>query len=162
MDHAKTALCALLCALPLVLAACAPATKDETPIYTETLPNTGVTLTLANCTLDSTDEVPYVPTRETGEEWVYYPALHTSQGQPLLTFTGATDDQIDIVYVEDIGELYVAYDRMDLQILVDYLRTDLPDGVQYRMDTVYNYRFDVTTEQGTDTFFLIESREGLE
>lgn len=157
----KIAACAVSAVLLSALGGCAPQT-DETPVYTETLPNTGVQLTLANCTLTSTDDAPYVPARDSADEWVYYHTLRTADGAPLITLSGVTDDEVEIVFIEDIGELFVAYDRTGLQPLVDYVQTDLPDGVQYRMDTVYNYQFTVTTGQGTDVFFLSESREGLQ
>ena len=48
------------------------------------------------------------------------------------------------------------------QLDLDYIVTELPDGsLQYRLDTVYNFEFVLTTQEGTDTMLVICHREGL-
>ena len=64
--------------------------------------------------------------------------------------------------MENIDYLYLYYDRMMPQIDLDYILTEVDGGLQYRLDTVYNFEFVVTTEAGTDTMIVICSREGLE
>ena len=137
----------IFCLLPLCLflAACAPAEVDTTPVWQQDLPVTGVQMELSNCTLLSEEPVAYTTDRNNGDDWTERPALQT-----------------ELRYVENIDYLYLYYDRMMPQIDLDYILTEVDGGLQYRLDTVYNFEFVVTTEAGTDTMIVICSREGLE
>ena len=64
--------------------------------------------------------------------------------------------------MENIDYLYLYYDKMMPQIDLDYILTELDGGgLQYRLDTVYNFEFVVTTEKGTDTMIVTCSRDDL-
>ena len=153
----------IFCLLPLCLflAACAPAEVDTTPVWQQDLPVTGVQMELSNCTLLSEEPVAYTTERNTGDDWTERPALQT-EGVPVVTLYGVEQDQVELRYVENIDYLYLYYDRMMPQIDLDYILTEVDGGLQYRLDTVYNFEFVVTTEAGTDTMIVICSREGLE
>ena len=47
-----------------------------------------------------------------------------ADGQPVVTFYGAEAQDIDLVYLEDIGDVYVDYDRVKPQIKLDYILTE--------------------------------------
>ena len=153
----------IFCLLPLCLflAACAPAEVDTTPVWQQDLPVTGVQMELSNCTLLSEEPVAYTTDRSNGDDWAERPALQT-EGVPVVTLYGVEPDQVELRYVENIDYLYLYYDRMMPQIDLDYILTEVDGGLQYRLDTVYNFEFVVTTEAGTDTMIVICSREGLE
>ncbi|WP_295425286.1 hypothetical protein [uncultured Subdoligranulum sp.] len=153
----------IFCLLPLCLflAACAPAEVDTTPVWQQDLPVTGVQMELSNCTLLSEEPVAYTTDRNKGDDWTERPALQT-EGVPVVTLYGVEPDQVELRYVENIDYLYLYYDRMMPQIDLDYILTEVDGGLQYRLDTVYNFEFVVTTEAGTDTMIVICSREGLE
>lgn len=153
----------IFCLLPLCLflAACAPAEVDTTPVWQQDLPVTGVQMELSNCTLLSEEPVAYTTDRNNGDDWMERPALQT-EGVPVVTLYGVEPDQVELRYVENIDYLYLYYDRMMPQIDLDYILTEVDGGLQYRLDTVYNFEFVVTTEAGTDTMIVICSREGLE
>ena len=153
----------IFCLLPLCLflAACAPAEVDTTPFWQQDLPVTGVQMELSNCTLLSEEPVAYTTARNNGDDWTERPALQT-EGVPVVTLYGVEPDQVELRYVENIDYLYLYYDRMMPQIDLDYILTEVDGGLQYRLDTVYNFEFVVTTEAGTDTMIVICSREGLE
>lgn len=149
-------------ALLLVLAGCGPAAVDTTPVWQQTLPQTGVQLVLSNCTLLSDEPVDYTTDRDSGDEWTERPALQT-EGVPVVTLYGVEPEQVELRYVENIDYLYLYYDKMMPQIDLDYILTEQDDGgLQYRLDTVYNFEFVITTGQGTDTMIVTCSREGLE
>lgn len=153
----------IFCLLPLCLflAACAPAEVDTTPVWQQDLPVTGVQMELSNCTLLSEEPVAYTTDRNNGDDWTERPALQT-EGVPVVTLYGVEQDQVELRYVENIDYLYLYYDRMMPQIDLDYILTEVDGGLQYRLDTVYNFEFVITTEAGTDTMIVICSREGLE
>lgn len=154
----------IFCLLPaaLLLAGCTAAAVDTTPVWQQVLPNTGVELVLSNCTLLSDEPVDYTTDRDSGDPWTLRPALQT-EGVPVVTLYGAGPDQVELRYVENIDHLYLYYDKMMPQVDLDYIVTEQPDGgLQYRLDTVYNFEFVVTTGQGTDTMIVTCRREGLE
>ena len=70
------------------------------------------------------------------------------RGQPVITFYGVTQDDIQLVFLENIDELYVDYDRTTPQEKIDYTVTEGDNNVSYYLETTYNYEFTVTTEQG--------------
>ena len=146
--------------LALLLAGCAQPV-DTTPVWQQTLPATGVEMELSNCTLLSEEPVPYVMSREEGEAWQERPALEV-EGVPVVTLRGVEAEDVELRFAENIAELYVYYDKMMPQFDLDYIQTELPDGsLQYRLDTVYNFEFVVTTPDGSDTILVICHREGL-
>ncbi len=152
---------ALLPAGLLALAGCASAPVDTTPVWQQTLPQTGVQMELSNCTLLSDEPVDYTTDRDSGDPWTERPALQT-EGVPVVTLYGVEPEQVELRYVENIDYLYLYYDKMMPQIDLDYILTELDGGgLQYRLDTVYNFEFVVTTEKGTDTMIVTCSRDDL-
>ena len=95
----------------MLLSGCAAA-PDLTPVWQRDLPASGVHIELANAALLSDADVYYAATRE--ELYVHnvsvLPAVK-ADGQPVVTFYGAAAQDIDLVYLEDIGDVYVDYDR---------------------------------------------------
>ena len=64
--------------------------------------------------------------------------------------------------MENIDTLYLYYDRVMPQQDLDYIKTEMADGgLQYRLDTVYNFEFVITTPDGTDTMIITCERDGL-
>ena len=139
-------------ALALVLAAMLrlPA-ADLTPVWQRDLPASGVHIELANAALLSDADVYYAATREElyAHNVSVLPAVK-ADGQPVVTFYGAAAQDIDLVYLEDIGDVYVDYDRVKPQIKLDYILTEGDGYVSYELDTAYNFEFTVTTETGED------------
>lgn len=147
---------ALLLSLAL-LAGCAR-TPDLTPVWQKTLPGSGAGATLANCTLLDETEVDYIYERS-DQDWKKRPALVTTPN-PVLTLTGVTEDQVELRFSEQIADLYLGYDRVTPQPKLDYIFTETEEGaLQYQLDTLYNYEFIITTEQGTDDFLVICRQE---
>lgn len=145
----------------LVLGGCTAGKVDTTPVWSEQLPETGVMMELSNCELLSADPVDYTMDRDSGDPWIQKPALQT-EGVPVVTLHGVSAEEVELRFVENIDTLYIYYDKMMPQIKLDYICTEQPDGsLQYRLDTVYNYEFVVTTQEGTDTMIVTCQRDGL-
>ena len=142
--------CFAALALAMLLPGCAAA-PDLTPVWQRDLPASGVHIELANAALLSDADVYYAATRE--ELYVHnvsvLPAVK-ADGQPVVTFYGAAAQDIDLVYLEDIGDVYVDYDRVKPQIKLDYILTEGDGYVSYELDTAYNFEFTVTTQTGED------------
>ncbi|EFB76725.1 hypothetical protein SUBVAR_05105 [Subdoligranulum variabile DSM 15176] len=153
-----------LCLAPLCLVAftgCSQAEVDTTPVWSQQLPQTGVRMELSNCELLGTEAVDYTLDRDSRDPWVKKPALQT-KGIPVVTLQGASQDEVELRFVENIDTLYLYYDKMMPQVDLDYIVTELDDGsLQYRLDTVYNFEFVVTTENGTDTMIVTCQRDGI-
>ena len=64
---------ALLPAGLLALVGCASAPVDTTPVWQQTLPQTGVQMELSNCTLLSDEPVDYTTDRDSGDPWTERP-----------------------------------------------------------------------------------------
>lgn len=148
--------------LSLLLAACsAPAADAADPVWQQQLPNSGVTMELSNCTLLSNDVVPYAEGRLDTEYWMDHEALAV-EGVPVITLRGVEAEQVELRFTEDIAGLYIYYDKVLPQPELDYVLTQEEDGtLQYRLDTVYNYDFIITTPEGSDSMMVICYREGL-
>lgn len=145
----------------LMLGGCASTQPDTTPVWQQTLPETGVQMELSNCTLLSSDPVYYTVNRDSTDPWVDKPALQT-EGVPVVTLRGAAAEDVELRFVENIDTLYVYYDKVMPQPELDYIMTELDDGsLQYRLDTVYNFEFVITTADGTDTMIVTCQRDGL-
>ena len=157
----------LHCAAPAVLlaallAGCA-AKVDTTPVWQTDLPETGIHMELSNAELLSDEPLFYATTREEAFVGnVSQIAAVQADGAPVVTFYGVTAEDIDLVYLEDIGDLYVDYDRVKPQIELDYIRTDSADSVSYKLDTAYNFAFTVNTEQGSDTILVVSRRSDIQ
>lgn len=153
-----------LCVLPLavvLLGGCAAVSADTTPVWEQTLPRTGVRMQLSNCELTGEDPVYYARERSEGDQWEERPALQT-EGVPVVTLYDVSADEVELRFVENIDTLYLYYDKVMPQQDLDYIVTELPEGgLQYRLDTVYNYEFVVTTPAGTDTMIVTCHRDGL-
>lgn len=150
--------------LPLCLVAlggCASTRVDTTPVWQQQLPETGVEMEVSNCTLLGEDPVYYALERSDSDEWIERPALQT-EGVPVVTLRGVEPEQVELRFVENIDTLYLYYDKVMPQQDLDYIVTEPEDGtLQYRLDTVYNYEFVVTTQNGTDTMIVTCQRDGL-
>lgn len=154
--------CALL-AVVLLTGCATQATENMTPVWQTDLPNTGVHMEVSNAELLSADPVYYAPTREDAfyGRMELIPAVQ-ADGAPTVTFYGVTADEVNLIYKESIGDLYVDYDLMLPQIKLDYVETETADGVSYRLDTAYNFEFTVTTQQGSDSYLVISHRSDIE
>lgn len=154
---------AFLAVLPLawLLGACgAPAAETE-PVWQQQLPNTGVYMELSHCTLLSEEPVSYALSREDALNLSEHPALQV-EGTPVITLRGVEKDQVELRFSENIADLYLYYDKVMPQRDLDFVLTQGEDGaLQYRLDTVYNYDFVVTTPEGADTMLVICYRDGL-
>ena len=84
-----------------------------------------------------------------------------AEGAPVVTFYGVTAEDISLVFLESIGELYVDYDRVKPQVELDYRLTQGDDSVSYRLDTAYNFEFTVKTQQGSDTLLVVSRRSDI-
>lgn len=150
--------------LPLclvVLGGCASTPVDTTPVWQQQLPETGVEMEVSNCTLLGEESVYYALERTNSDEWVERSALQT-EGVPVVTLRGVEPEQVELRFVENIDTLYLYYDKVMPQQDLDYIVTEPEDGtLQYRLDTVYNYEFVVTTQSGTDTMIVTCQRDGL-
>ena len=131
-------------------------------IWQRDLPASGVHIELANAALLSDADVYYAATRE--ELYVHnvsvLPAVK-ADGQPVVTFYGAAAQDIDLVYLEDIGDVYVDYDRVKPQIKLDYILTEGDGYVSYELDTAYNFEFTVTTQTGEDKILVVSERSDV-
>lgn len=145
----------------LILSSCAPTQEPDARVWEGELPQTGVRMTLGGCTLVSEDPVYYATDRLDVEYWTEKPALQT-EGVPVVTLYGAEPEEVELRFVENIDYLYLYYDKVMPQPELDYILTQGSDGsLRYRLDTVYNYEFVVTTEDGTDTMIVTCHRDGL-
>lgn len=148
-------------ALAMLLPGCAAA-PDLTPVWQRDLPASGVHIELSNAALLSDADVYYAATRE--ELYVHnvsvLPAVK-ADGQPVVTFYGAAAQDIDLVYLEDIGDVYVDYDRVKPQIKLDYILTEGDGYVSYELDTAYNFEFTVTTQAGKDKILVVSERSDV-
>ena len=153
--------CFAALALAMLLPGCATA-PDLTPVWQRDLPASGVHIELANAALLSDADVYYAATRE--ELYVHnvsvLPAVK-ADGQPVVTFYGAAAQDIDLVYLEDIGDVYVDYDRVKPQIRLDYILTEGDGYVSYELDTAYNFEFTVTTQTGEDKILVVSERSDV-
>ncbi len=151
-----------LCPRTLEVGEDPPAAPDLTPVWQRDLPASGVHIELANAALLSDADVYYAATRE--ELYVHnvsvLPAVK-ADGQPVVTFYGAAAQDIDLVYLEDIGDVYVDYDRVKPQIKLDYILTEGDGYVSYELDTAYNFEFTVTTQTGEDKILVVSERSDV-
>lgn len=146
----------------LLMTGCASQKIDTTPVWQETLPNTGVEMQLSNCILLNTYRQDYAESRENADQVIRREALDT-QGVPVITLYGVTEDQVELRFVENISYLYLYYDKMMPQQDLDYVLTKLDDGgLQYKLDTVYTFDFVITTPEGTDSMMVLCNRPGLD
>lgn len=153
-----TGLSAIL--LAIWLSACGASTVDTEPVWQQQLPNTGVYMELSNCTLLSDSDVNYTLDRDSNE-WTDHPALQ-AEGTPVVTLRGVEADQVELRFSENIADLYLYYDKVLPQLELDYVLVTKEDGsLQYRLDTVYNYEFVITTPDGSDHMLVICYRTGL-
>lgn len=153
-----------VCLVPLcltLLVGCGPAEVDTTPVWSQQLPETGVQMELSNCELLGTDAVDYTLDRDSSDPWTQKPALQT-KGIPVVTLRGISQEEVELRFVENIDTLYLYYDKVMPQEDLDYIVTELDDGsLQYRLDTVYNFEFVITTQEGTDTMIVTCQRDGI-
>ena len=153
--------CFAALALALLLPGCAAA-PDLTPVWQRDLPASGVHIELSNAALLSDADVYYAATREElyAHNVSVLPAVK-ADGQPVVTFYGDAAQDIDLVYLEDIGDVYVDYDRVKPQIELDYILTEGDGYVSYELDTAYNFEFTVTTQTGEDKILVVSERSDV-
>lgn len=157
----QRAVCLAVLPLACLLGACAAPAADADPVWQQELPNTGVYMELSNCTLLSDEPVSYALSREDALNLSEHPALQV-EGTPVITLRGVEEEQVELRFSENISDLYLYYDKVMPQQDLDFVLTKGEDGaLHYRLDTVYNYDFVVTTPEGTDTMLVICYREGL-
>ena len=145
----------------LLLSGCAR-TADPTPVWQTDLPVTGVHIEISGAELLSDAPVLYAHTREDSARNNYLDMLAVqAEGAPVVTFYGVTAEDISLVFLESIGELYVDYDRVKPQVELDYRLTQGDDSVSYRLDTAYNFEFTVKTQQGSDTLLVVSRRSDI-
>ncbi len=160
MKMRRAAFGAALGLVPL-LAACAPPLEATAPVWQQELPNTGVYMEVSNCTVLSDEPAHYALSREDADNLQDHPALQV-EGAPVVTLRGVDPDEVELRFSENIADLYLYYDKVLPQIKLDYLFAEGEDGtLQYRLDTVYNYEFVITTPEGSDSMLVICYREGL-
>lgn len=145
----------------LLLSGCAR-TADPTPVWQTNLPVTGVHIELSGAEFLSDAPVLYAHTREDSarNHYLDMPAVQ-AEGAPIVTFYGVTAEDISLVFLESIGDLYVDYDRVKPQVELDYRLTQGDDSVSYRLDTAYNFEFTVKTQQGSDTLLVVSRRSDI-
>lgn len=153
--------CFAALALAMLLPGCAAA-PDLTSVWQCDLPASGVHIELANAALLSDADVYYAATREElyAHNVSVLPAVK-ADGQPVVTFYGAAAQDIGLVYLEDIGDVYVDYDRVKPQIKLDYILTEGDGYVSYELDTAYNFEFTVTTQTGEDKILVVSERSDV-
>ena len=145
-----------------VLGGCAQSV-DTTPVWQTDLPNTGVHMELSNAEIVSDGGVMYAHTREDADAQNYQDmSAVQAEGAPVVTFSGVTADEVSLVFLESIGELFVDYDRVNPQIKLDYVLTENADSVSYKLDTAYNFAFTVTTDKGSDTYLVVSKRSDIQ
>ena len=151
-----------LCPRTLEVGEDPPAAPDLTPVWQRDLPASGVHIELSNAQLLSDADVYYATTREElyAHNVSVLPAVK-ADGQPVVTFYGAAAQDIDLVYLEDIGDVYVDYDRVKPQIKLDYILTEGDGYVSYELDTAYNFEFTVTTQTGEDKILVVSERSDV-
>lgn len=136
---------------------------DRTPVWETDLPNTGVHMEVSNAEILGDGGALYAHTREEAFVGSYEDlSAVQAEGAPVVTFYGVTADEVSLVFLEDIGELFVDYDRVKPQIKLDYLLTENADSVSYKLDTAYNFEFTVTTEQGSDNYLVVSKRSDIQ
>lgn len=148
-------------ALPLVLLCACGAPADAEPVWGQELPGSGVYMEMSGAELLSDEPIKYAPSREEASNRREYPALQVD-GVPVITLHGVEPDQVELRFSENIDNLYLYYDKVLPQPELDYVQSRREDGaLQYRLDTVYNYEFIITTPQGSDDMMVICYRDGL-
>lgn len=158
----KTGIAGFLLSVCLLLAGCTSQNVDTTPVWQQALPQTGVQMEVSNCTLENSGPVYYAMDRVDTDYWTEKTAVQV-EGVPVVTLYGVDPEEVELRFVENVSYLYIYYDKVMPQPDLDYVLTETDDGaLQYRLDTVYNYEFVITTEQGTDSMMVICHRDGLE
>lgn len=145
-------------ALALLLLCCGCSGKpDLAPVWEKNFSSSGVTATLANCTVTETT-TDFWPDEGGAAETL--PLITAADGIPYLCLTGVEEENVTIRFAAPHQTGYRLYDLMDPFPKTDYQVTTLLDGtLQLRMDTVYNFWITVTTDQGSDSFVLICTRQ---
>ena len=93
-------LAAPVLALGLMLTACGETPIDTTVVWESDLPGSGVHTDLCNAELLVDFPVYYAPTREEFYNGVWYPMPTVKvRGQPVITFYGVTQDDIQLVFL---------------------------------------------------------------
>ncbi len=152
----KHILAVLALVLSLLLCGCS-GKSDLTPVWEKTFSSSGVTATLANCTVTETT-TDFWP--EDGGTAQTLPLITAADGIPYLCLSGVEEEDVTVRFAAPHETGYRLYDLMDPFPKTDYQIQELSDGIlQLRMDTVYNFWITVTTDQGSDSFVLICSRK---
>lgn len=148
----KRLICLVLTVLTSVslLSACKQQTPEAT--WQTTLPNTGVTMTVAGGEVTQATTLLY-PDDGTQNSWeeplLSVPAVTT------LTWEGVEAEDITVAFVYAWDNCYRVYDTSSPIVKVDYRQEDSEPGtVRYRFDTSYCFIITVTTQQGQDEFIL--------
>lgn len=149
-------LTALALAVVLLLCGCSK-TPDLDPVWEKYFAASGVTATLANCIVtEATTEF----WQEEGGSSETLPLITAADGIPYLCLSGVGEEDVTVRFATQYETGYRLYDLMDPFPKTDYQVENLADGtLQLRMDTVYNFWITVTTDQGSDSFVLVCTRD---
>lgn len=149
----KRTVCLMTVLLLALFCLCACTQQEPEPTWQTTLPNTGVTLSIAGgeVTVSTTQLYPTVDGSAPPEEvcLLSVPAVAT------LTWEGVQAENVKIGFAYAWDTAYKDYRTSEPIEKVDYVPLDAEeDSLCYRIDTAYSFLITVTTDQGTDRFVL--------
>lgn len=149
----KRTVCMVTSVLLVLAFLCACTQRETEPTWQTTLPNTGVTLSVAGGDVTESTTLLYPPVDGSAppEEvcLLSVPAVAT------LTWEGVQAENVTVGFAYAWDEAYKDYRTSEPIEKVDYVPLDAEEGsLCYRFDTAYSFLITVTTEQGTDHFVL--------
>ncbi len=148
----KRLLCLVLSVLLPAVFLCGCKKQEPEVTWQTTLPNTGVTMTVAGGEVTQSTTLLYP---DDGTQNCWEEPLLTVPAVPTLTWEGVEPEDVQIVFVFAWDNCYRVYKTSSPIDKVDYCLEDSEPGtVRYRFDTSYCFMITVTTEQGSDEFIL--------
>lgn len=138
----------------VMLAGCGQ--ESSAPVWTGTLENTGVVMTVTGASVAESTAFWYQDEDSDGEELL----LLTAEDVVKLCWQGLQPENVEVAFATPDEGVYYADSEYDTIEKVDYVPLDGEEGVlAYRFDTAYSFIVTVTTEQGTDRFLLDARRD---
>lgn len=154
----KRTVCLVTALLLAVFCLCACTQQEEEPVWQTTLPNTGVTLSIAGGEVTESTTLLYPPVD--GSVPPVEVCLLSVPAVATLTWEGVQADDVQIGFAYAWDAAYKDYRTSEPIEKVDYVPLDAEEGsLSYRFDTAYSFLITVTTDQGTDQFVLDCRRE---
>lgn len=148
----KRTVCLVTALLLALLCLCACTQQEMEPAWQTTLPNTGVTMSVAGGEVTESTTLLYPPEDGSSPQEV---CLLTVPAVTTLTWDGVQSENVTIGFAYAWETSYKDYRTSEPIEKVDYLPLDSDDGTLcYRFDTAYSFLITVTTDQGTDQFVL--------